>query len=117
MAGDLITHIDGVPITTPRGGKRFGAVRPGETVRLTLLRNGQTLTRDLTLVRRPEVRTVSGAYGGSRAPAASRELRYTGQLDNVKVQVWSAGGPTVERVGDTMIITVGTSVVRIQVQK
>jgi hypothetical protein len=44
-----------------------------------------------------------------------RELRYTGNLDNVTVEVWSPGGPSVEKIGDTMIITVGASVVRIKV--
>jgi hypothetical protein len=36
-------------------------------------------------------------------------------MDNVTVEVWSPGGPTVDKVGDTMVITVGTSVVRIKV--
>ena len=44
-----------------------------------------------------------------------RELRYSGRLEDVTVEVFSPGGPTVERVGDTMIITVGSSVVRIKV--
>jgi hypothetical protein len=44
-----------------------------------------------------------------------RELRYSGQLENVTVEVWSPGGPTVEKIGDTMVITTGASVVRIKV--
>jgi hypothetical protein len=44
-----------------------------------------------------------------------RQLRYTGQMDNVSVEVWSPGGPTIDRIGDTMVITVGSSVVRIKV--
>jgi hypothetical protein len=45
-----------------------------------------------------------------------RSLRYSGKLDDVTVEVFSAGGPTVERVGDTMIITIGGSVVRLKVE-
>jgi hypothetical protein len=44
-----------------------------------------------------------------------RELRYSGTLDNVTVEVWSPGGPSIEKTGDTMVITVGASVVRIRI--
>jgi predicted metalloprotease with PDZ domain len=118
LTGDRITHMDGISILTPAGARRFGAVRPGQTVKLTVLRDGRLLTRELTLTRRPEIRAATAV--GSRAPRANvarRELRYTGQLENVSVEVWSAGGPTIERVGDTMLITIGTSVVRLKVNR
>jgi membrane-associated protease RseP (regulator of RpoE activity) len=38
--GDVITRIDGVSILTPEGGRRFGAIRPGQTVRWTVRREG-----------------------------------------------------------------------------
>jgi membrane-associated protease RseP (regulator of RpoE activity) len=120
--GDRITHIDGLSILTRAGAERFGAVRPGQRVRLTVLRNGSSITRELTLARRPEVRAAIAAAAvegvtprAATRPAMRRELRYTGQLDNVTVEVWSAGGPSVEKVGDTMVITIGTSVVRLKV--
>ena len=118
LAGDRLTAIDGVSILTPRGGRKFGAVRPGQTVRVTVLRNGKTLTRELTLAEPPEMRAVVATWTPStpRALAAKRELRYTGQLDNVSVEVWSVGGPTIEKSGDTMVITVGASVVRLKVK-
>jgi predicted metalloprotease with PDZ domain len=118
LAGDRVTEIDGVSILSPRGARKFGAVRPGQSVRLTVLRDGKSLTRQLTLATRPEVRAaIAAAAPTPRAAAARRELRYAGQLDNVSVEVWSAGGPTVEKSGDTMVITVGTSVVRLKVKK
>jgi hypothetical protein len=49
----VLTHIDGVALTTPEGGRRFGAVRPGETVRLTYTRDGTTNTVELAAERRP----------------------------------------------------------------
>ena len=118
LAGDRITEIDGVSILTPRGARKFGAVRPGQTVRVTVIRNGKTLTRLLTLAEPPEARAVVATWPtpAPRALAAKRELRYTGQLDNVSVEVWSPGGPTVEKSGDTMVITVGASVVRLKVK-
>ena len=118
IAGDRITEIDGVSILSPRGARKFGGVRPGQTVRLSVIRDGRTLTRELTLATRPEMRAaIAGMSAAPRASTARRELRYTGQLNDVSVEVWSAGGPTVERVGDTMTITVGTSVVRLKVKK
>jgi PDZ domain-containing protein len=118
LAGDLLIEIDGLSILTPRGARKFGAVRPGQTVRVTVIRNGKTLTRELTLAEPPETRAVIAAIAPTpRALAAKRELRYTGQLDNVSVEIWSPGGPTVERAGDTMVITVGASVVRLKVKQ
>lgn len=38
--GDVITKIDGISILTPAGGRRFGAIRPGQTVRWTVQREG-----------------------------------------------------------------------------
>ena len=122
-AGDRITHIDGISILTREGQRRFGRVRPRQTVRLTVRRDGRSLTKELKLETRPEIRAVIAARAATppRAPVATtppsmrRELRYSGKLENVTVEVFSPGGPTVERVGDTMIITTGSSVVRIKV--
>ena len=116
-AGDRITHIDGISLLSRDGGRRFGRVRPGQKVRLTIQRGSSTFVRELTLGTRPEVRAAIAATTPRAAapPSMRRELRYTGQIDNVSVEVWSAGGPTVEKIGDTMVITVGASVVRIKV--
>ena len=119
-AGDRLTHIDGLSLLSREGARRFGRVRPGQKVRLTVQRGNTSLTRELTLMSRPEVRaaiaaTTAIAPRAALRPTMRRELRYTGQLENVSVEVWSAGGPTVEKIGDTMVITTGSSVVRIKV--
>jgi membrane-associated protease RseP (regulator of RpoE activity) len=121
--GDRLTHIDGLSVTSPEGARRLGAVKPGDKVRLTVRRGTSTLNRDLTLGRRPEARAavaaVRAAGPAARAAAAvapSRaELRYTGKIDDVSVEVWSRAGSTVEKVGDTMVITVGGTIVRLKV--
>jgi membrane-associated protease RseP (regulator of RpoE activity) len=124
--GDRMTHLDGVSIASREGARKLGAVRPGQRVRVTVLRDGKSITRDLTLGTRPEVRaaiaattprapTARAAPGAPVAPRFRRELRYTGKLEDVTVEVWSPAGTTVERVGDTMVITVGTSIVRLKV--
>ena len=115
LAGDKITHINGVSILTSAGARAFGRVRPGQKVRLTVLRDGKSLTRELTLATRPELRAAIAASASTPRPSGlKRELRYTGQLDNVSVEVWSAAGPTIDRTGDTITITVGTSVIRLR---
>ena len=118
-SGDRLTHIDGLSIMSREGARRFGRVRPGQRVRLTLKRGNTTLMKELTLLTRPEVRAALAATSPRAAttvrPSLRRELRYTGDLDNVSVEVWSTGGPTVEKIGDTMVITTGSSVVRIKV--
>jgi hypothetical protein len=118
--GDRITHVDGLSITSPEGARRFGSAEPGHKVRLTVRRGGSTLHREVTVGTRPEARAVIAATTprSPRTPAppsVRRQLRYTGQLDNVSVEVWSPGGPTIDRIGNTMVITVGSSVVRIKV--
>ena len=124
--GDRLTHIDGHAITSTEGARRLGAVRPGQRVRLTVTRDGRSLTRELTLGTRPEVRAAAAVIAArpprpARSPATPvapavprRELRYTGKLEGVSVEVWSSAGSSVERVGDTMVITVGGTVVRLK---
>ena len=100
--GDRITHIDGASILAPEGARRFGAVRPGQRIRLTVTRNGTPLTREFTLAERP------------RSTSGRSSLRYTGRLRGVDVEVWSPAGATVERDGDTMTINVGGSTIRLK---
>jgi membrane-associated protease RseP (regulator of RpoE activity) len=119
-AGDRLTHIDGLSILSREGARKFGAVVPGQKVRLTVKRGNTTMTRELVLGTRPEYRaaiaaTVPRAPTTPAPPSMRRELRYSGTLDNVIVEVWSPGGPSIEKTGDTMVITVGASVVRIKI--
>ena len=118
--GDRITHVDGLSITSPEGARRFGSAEPGQRVRLTIRRGSATLQRYVIVGARPEARAVVAATvprspRTPTPPSMRRQLRYTGQMDNVSVEVWSPGGPTIDRIGDTMVITVGSSVVRIKV--
>ncbi len=120
--GDRLTHIDGLTVTSTEGARRLGAVKPGDKVRLTVRRGATTLNRELTLGRRPEARAAVTAMAAGRAALAAAavapsrtELRYTGKLDDVSVEVWSTAGSTVEKVGDTMVITVGGTIVRLKV--
>jgi|GEM_PF-767362 len=78
--GDQLTHIDGVSLLTDEGGRRFGAVRPGQTVRWTVRRGGET----------HEVRVVAEARQEPRHGEVSellervRDLRERGELRDVE---------------------------------
>jgi hypothetical protein len=77
-------------------------LKPGQHVRLTVSRDGQSITRDLTLGERP-------GFGSRR-----NTLRYTGRVSNVDVEVWSPQAATVQRDGDTITISVGASTIRVK---
>ena len=51
--GDVITQIDGHSILSPEGGRRFGATVPGQSVRWTVLRDGENRTIVATAIERP----------------------------------------------------------------
>jgi hypothetical protein len=51
--GDQLTHIDGVSLLNEDGGRRFGAVHPGQTVQWTLIRDGERRTIRVTAESRP----------------------------------------------------------------
>jgi C-terminal processing protease CtpA/Prc len=46
--GDQLTHIDGVRITTDKGGEMFGAVQAGQTVKFKIRRGNRTETVTMT---------------------------------------------------------------------
>jgi S1-C subfamily serine protease len=50
--GDLLRAIDGVSLLTAEGGRRFGAVRPGDRVTLTFERQGVRRTVAVTAAQR-----------------------------------------------------------------
>ena len=51
--GDVLTHIDGVRLTSKEGGRRFGAVEPGQTVEFSVRRGGETLAVEITAEEQP----------------------------------------------------------------
>jgi len=52
--GDVLTHIDGVPLDSAEGGQRFSDVRPGQAVTWTVRRHGSTRTVEVVAEDRPE---------------------------------------------------------------
>ncbi len=51
--GDVLTRLDGVSLLTEEGGRRFGAMRPGQHVQWTLRRGGTEKTISVVTEPRP----------------------------------------------------------------
>jgi hypothetical protein len=85
MRGDIITKIDNVAIDSEDGGKMFGMIRPGQTVRWTVERDGQTKTLVGVAEERPERRARLKAYEDLRA--ALGRLNYTTDLQTMRVEI------------------------------
>jgi len=62
--GDVLVEIDGLPLVSARGGRRFGAVKPGETVRLTYRRGGDVDTVSVTVESHPLADPLSVMVAG-----------------------------------------------------
>jgi PDZ domain len=99
--GDVLTHVQGLPVASRAGGRALGAVRPGERVVLRARRGGRALEAAFTAERRP-----------SAVPAVS----YAGQVGGVRVEL-SGAAPSdvsVDEATGEMSITVGGATVRLR---
>ena len=81
-AGDVLTHLDGVSLTTPEGGQRFGQVAPGQPLEWTYTRGGVVGTARMTVglrasARRREATTAPDSY----------PIRFSGDVGDLKVEV------------------------------
>jgi hypothetical protein len=74
--GDVLLKIDGVSLLTPEGGRRFGAMEPGQDVAWTYRRGGAEKNVRMTAVVRPGV-DARGVMAGKMAElhAALEELQ------------------------------------------
>lgn len=115
--GDVLTEIDGEPLVSREGGRRFGSVEPGQTVRWTYQRGGQTRETRAQAGRRPEPPPPPGAeapaYSGGLArayvsPDVSR-LRYSGLVGKTSVEVRGAGSVVVNIIEPGREIEIVTS--------
>jgi hypothetical protein len=66
--GDVITHIDGTNITSEKGGELFGSVKPGQTVKWTVRRDGKS--RSITVT----AKDYPGGFHMIKLPAIELEM-------------------------------------------
>lgn len=76
--GDMLLEIDGIPLTTAEGGRRFGAVRSGKIVQFTYRRGDRTETVSMQALPRPLAESHSLR---EMAPEALRELLAENERD------------------------------------
>ena len=119
--GDVLLEIDGEPLASREGGRRFGSVEPGETVRWTYRRGGETQTTTATAGRRPnmpappppEPDAEPTAYSGQLAQAyaigAASKLRYSGLVGETSVEVRGTGSVVVNIIEPGREIEIVTS--------
>ncbi len=98
--GDVLLEIDGVELTSEEGGRRFGAVEPGQEVEFTYRRGGETRTLGLAADKRHIDVVVPIPPEPAVAPRTElhvETLRYAGTVGDVDVEV---------RGGNSVIISV-----------
>ena len=104
--GDVLLEIDGESLVTEEGGRRFGSVKPGQDVRWTYTRDGETRTTTATAAERqaptaplPPASPSAGYAGVSSGvgytAADLRALRYSGLVGETSVEVRGAGSVVV----------------------
>jgi membrane-associated protease RseP (regulator of RpoE activity) len=125
-SGDVITRIDGEPVTTSEGARRFRAVEPGQSVTFGYTRAGVPGTVTIQAVSRVG-RTVRGQYsyagtvtssrGVAQVPAVSEssQLRFSGTVGNAEIEVRGGSNviTTVVQQGEDIIIVTGDTRIRI----
>jgi hypothetical protein len=103
--GDLLTHVDGVALTSAAGARRFAAIRPGQNVAWTYRRGSRAFSARATAVRRPDLPPARPGSAPTPPAAVSRQLRYSGAVGSSNVEV--RGAPVTitrdERTGETVI--------------
>ena len=103
--GDVLLEIDGESLVTEEGGRRFGSVKPGQDVRWTYARDGETRTTTATAAERqaptaplPPTRPPAGYVGATGVGYTAADLsalRYSGLVGATSVEVRGAGSVVV----------------------
>jgi S1-C subfamily serine protease len=120
--GDVLLEIDGEPLVSEKGGQRFGSVEPGQQVRWTYRRGGETRTTTATAGQRPNMPPPPPpapepdqeplAYTGvARAyiSSATNKLRYSGLVGATSVEVRGTGSVVVNIIEPGREIEIVTS--------
>ncbi len=106
--GDVILEFDGIPVKSPNHLQGLVATRrAGQSVRLTIWRDGKKLERTVTLRRRDE--TATAEQTSATESSGEKESARTVDLEKLGFSV----GPLSERLKDQLGIDEGVEVVRV----
>ena len=142
--GDVLTHLDGVSLLTEEGGRRFGALKPAQSVRWTIRRGGRVLTATMVPAQRPEQLPLAELQAKLQALSENRDalrmssemqrmaremahsslrmareasrdrLRYAGAVGGSEVEVRGLENVVVDDSGDEIVITTRDATIRIR---
>ena len=106
-AGDRVVRVDGLDITTERGGERLARLAPGRDVTLDLERDGLpvevTLTAPRAQSRVPRAPSPVSAPTAPLPPSPAGPLRQVSRLGDVDIEVRGDAAVYIEE-GDVIII-------------
>jgi len=117
-SGDVLTHVNGLPLTSREGGRLFGAVQPGDKVTFRYTRNNATLEAEMVAGTRIRYSNhVQRGWSYYRADTVVHPpnpiTRFSGVVGDTQVLV--TGGPvSVNRTEDEVVIQAGDVTVRIR---
>jgi len=113
----VLLQIDGEPLVSREGGRRFGSIEPGEEVQWTYVRNNETRTTTAIAGRRPD--TLAPPPAPDATPTAytrarpygsgTHKLRYSGLVGEVSVEVRGTGSVVVNVIEPGREIEIVTS--------
>ena len=118
--GDVLLEIDGESLISRDGGRRFGSIEPGETVRWTYRRGSETRTTAATARQRPDMpapapmpdaapTVYSGQLARTYATPSVTKLRYSGLVGGTSVEVRGTGSVVVNIIEPGREIEIVTS--------
>lgn len=108
--GDVILAFDGIPVQSPNHLQGLVATRrAGQTVRLTIWRDGQKLEKTVTLRRRDEDATAARTSDTQESESSREESVRSVDLDKLGLSV----GPLSERVRSQLEVEEGVEVTRV----
>lgn len=115
--GDRLTHINGVPLTSPEGGRRLAEAEVGDSVEWTYLRGGERRTARLIAAGIARPRNNNPQARPVATPAAQpTQLRFSGSVGPAQVEV--RGAPvnvTEDRQNGEIVIRSQDVLVRVKV--
>jgi hypothetical protein len=112
-AGDRLVRLDGIPLTTDEGARRFSDIRPGDALRWTVERDGREMTVTTRAAERAPAARVPRTVVEDPSTAP---LRFSGMVGDASVEVRGGRVNVIETEdGRMVIIRTGDAEIRIRV--
>lgn len=80
--GDVLTHVDGIPITSREAGRRFGAAKAGDKLRWTVRLGNKT--RDVTIVAGERPQDEGDDFSAMRAELRAAQEAFEAQREKLR---------------------------------